>query len=65
MKITADISTVVKFILCLIFISFVFYADNSHLTTVEVILSIVLSFPMTAYIEWMMGEFSFTDDRDN
>jgi hypothetical protein len=64
MKIIADISTVVIFILCLIFNSTVFYSHDFNLTTIEVVLSIILSFPMTVYVEWLRDRFSFTDDRD-
>jgi len=65
MKIIADISTVVIFILSLIFTSIVFYTHNSDLSTIEVICSIILSFPMTAYVEWLRDRFSFTDDQHN
>jgi hypothetical protein len=60
MKLAIKVSTVFIFILTQVVLSILFYLDDSFISGIEAIVILIISIPVTFFIEWMWGD----DDQD-
>jgi hypothetical protein len=60
MKLAIKVSTVFIFILTQVVLSILFYLDDSFISGIEAIVILIISIPVTFFIEWMWGG----DDQD-
>lgn len=64
MKFEIKTSTIFVWIIAQTIISILFYLEDNFVSGLEAILTFILSIPFTVFIQWLRGEFYFTDQND-
>lgn len=62
MRIIVSVSTLLIFLLCLIFTSLTCYTQDFNFTAFELLFSFIISIPITFFANWMRDVKSFTDN---
>jgi len=64
MKLTIKVSTVFIFIVAQAILSIFFYLGDSFISGIEAILILIMSIPVTIFIEWLRGVSVLSDGQD-
>jgi hypothetical protein len=65
MKLQIKVSTIFIFIVTQTIISIFFYLGDSFISGVEAIIILLLSIPLTYFVEWLRGINLFSGKKDN